>query len=29
MIRPVEENRQLIVVLNWTDELRERAGRNR
>ena len=29
MLRPVEENRRLVVALNWSDELRERAGRNR
>jgi eukaryotic-like serine/threonine-protein kinase len=29
MVRPVEENRQLVVVLNWSDELRRRAGRSR
>lgn len=27
MVRPVEENRQLVVVLNWSEELRQRAGR--
>jgi len=26
MIRPVEENRQLIVAVNWSQELRQRVG---
>jgi serine/threonine-protein kinase len=26
MIRPVEENRQLVMVVNWSEELRRRAG---
>ena len=26
MIRPVEENRRLVVVVNWIDELRRRTG---
>ncbi|MEP7327098.1 MAG: hypothetical protein ABI836_14200, partial [Gemmatimonadota bacterium] len=28
MIRPVEENRQLVMVVNWIQELRQRTGRN-
>jgi serine/threonine-protein kinase len=26
MVRPVEENRELVLVVNWTDELRRRIG---
>jgi len=26
MVRPVEENRALVVVVNWIDELRQRTG---
>ena len=29
MIRPVEENRQLVVVLNWSEELRQRSAGTR
>ena len=28
MLRPVDENRQLVMVLNWIQELRRRARRN-
>ena len=27
MLRPVEEHRQLVVVVNWSEELRRRVGR--
>jgi hypothetical protein len=26
MIRPVEENRHVVMVVNWIEELRRRAG---
>ncbi len=26
MLRPVEENRQLVMVVNWIQELRRRTG---
>ena len=26
MVRPVEENRQLVMVVNWIQELRQRTG---
>ena len=29
MIRPVEQNRQLVVAVNWTEELRRRVGGGR
>ena len=29
MLRPVEENRQLVMVLNWIKELRQRTGKAR
>jgi len=29
MIRPVEENRQLVVAVNWSQELRQRVGGGR
>ena len=27
MLRPVEENRQLVMVVNWIKELRQRTGK--
>ena len=27
MLRPVEENRQLVMVVNWIRELRQRTGK--
>jgi hypothetical protein len=29
MLRPVEEHRQLVMVLNWIEELRRRTARKR
>jgi hypothetical protein len=26
MVRPVEENRHLVVAINWSQELRQRVG---
>ena len=27
MVRPVEQDRQLVMVMNWGEELRQRTGR--
>jgi hypothetical protein len=29
MLRPVESNRQLVLVVNWIEELRQRTGGSR
>ncbi len=29
MLQPVEENRQLVMVVNWIQELRQRTGRSK